>query len=501
MQSVEVEDLSFAFSDARTLFSGVSFGLSRGFVGLVGANGAGKTTLARLIAGELEPSTGQVRFRGEDPLVVVCAQGVDELPRDVLDLAEERGPRRRWIGLLGLDPQALSHWDALSPGERKRWQLAAALSQDPDVLIVDEPTNHLDAEARQFVVDALSQHRGVGILISHDRELLDTLTHHTLRVAGGGVRAYAGSYSSAREQWESDEKRDGELHEARVKTRDQARQRLERERRKLAAARRNLSSRTRMKDAQDRDGRSMAAKFRTEKAEATLGRAVRIQRGELERAEAAVGEIVIDKTLGRSVFVDYQPSPKSRVLSLVRDSIQVGERVLLGRVHLSLERNEKVRLAGANGTGKTTLVNALLETVRPEDRICHLPQELTSEECRALRRRVDELPPRERGRLLSLLVALGVDPEHLLASPDPSPGEARKLAISFGLADHAHALVLDEPTNHLDLPSIERLERALAEYPGALLLVSHDSRFAERTTHGVWSIENGTVLQRAKRPF
>jgi ATPase subunit of ABC transporter with duplicated ATPase domains len=98
-----------------------------------------------------------------------------------------------------------------------------------------------------------------------------------------------------------------------------------------------------------------------------------------------------------------------------------------------------------------------------------------------------------RGRVLSLVAALGVDPDRLLASAAPSPGEARKLALALGLGRHAWCLVLDEPTNHLDLPSIERLEEALVAYPGALVLVSHDDRFAGACTATTWRVTGGQV--------
>ncbi len=94
---------------------------------------------------------------------------------------------------------------------------------------------------------------------------------------------------------------------------------------------------------------------------------------------------------------------------------------------------------------------------------------------------------------MALVAALGVSPDRLLASERPSPGEARKLSIALGLGRHAWALVLDEPTNHMDLPSIERLEGALAEYPGALLLISHDHAFARRCTDTVWSVGGGNL--------
>jgi ATPase subunit of ABC transporter with duplicated ATPase domains len=98
-----------------------------------------------------------------------------------------------------------------------------------------------------------------------------------------------------------------------------------------------------------------------------------------------------------------------------------------------------------------------------------------------------------RGRVLSMVAALGADPDRLLESHQPSPGEARKLALAWGLGRQAWALVLDEPTNHLDIPAIERLEHALSEYPGALVIVSHDDALASRCTNERWCVGDGRV--------
>jgi ATPase subunit of ABC transporter with duplicated ATPase domains len=123
----------------------------------------------------------------------------------------------------------------------------------------------------------------------------------------------------------------------------------------------------------------------------------------------------------------------------------------------------------------------------------HLAQELPPGAGPALLRDLRALAPDVRGRVLSLVAALGTAPDRLLASSDPSPGEARKLALALGMGRHAWALVLDEPTNHLDLPTVERLEAAIAAYPGAVLLVSHDEAFAARCTTSRWLVEGGRV--------
>ena len=156
-------------------------------------------------------------------------------------------------------------------------------------------------------------------------------------------------------------------------------------------------------------------------------------------------------------------------------------------------------LAGSNGAGKTTLLEALLATARvPEEQLLYLPQELDAEaEARALEQ-VRALPLADRDRVLTILASLGVDPERLLASRRPSPGEARKLVLASGMGRRVPALVLDEPTNHLDLPSVERIERALAAYPGALLLVTHDPRLAAACTQTRWLLAEQRVCVASK---
>jgi ATPase subunit of ABC transporter with duplicated ATPase domains len=249
-----------------------------------------------------------------------------------------------------------------------------------------------------------------------------------------------------------------------------------------------------MKSAKDRDARSMGEKFRSSRAEASLSRAKNRRARALADAEAALEAVELEKTLGARIFVDYQPMPKPVIAQLDSLDLFAGPARILRDVRLTLRRGARIHVRGDNGAGKTTLLRAVLEHARlPEDRVLFLPQDSSREEDWARRELIAELPPKERGRVLSIVAALGVDPARVLESAAPSPGESQKLALALGLGRHAWLLVLDEPTNHLDLPSVERLEAAIAEFPGALLLVSHDHRFAERLTTEVWQLEDGLV--------
>jgi ATPase subunit of ABC transporter with duplicated ATPase domains len=152
------------------------------FVFLTGASGAGKTTVLRLIDGELSPTHGLVQ-RPEH--IVLCPQRTDDPPERLDDFLQATDHAAcRWRGILHLGDDWTDRWQHLSHGERKRAQIAVACWQDPDVLLVDEPTNHIDLEARQLLLDALRAFPGIGVIVSHDRDVLDTLCRHgQLRVA------------------------------------------------------------------------------------------------------------------------------------------------------------------------------------------------------------------------------------------------------------------------------------------------------------------------------
>ena len=225
-----------------------------------------------------------------------------------------------------------------------------------------------------------------------------------------------------------------------------------------------------------------------------ISRDAAVLRASVDRVSAKLGEYKFRKQKGRSIFVDYIPAPVARVFTVDAAAISAGETRILEDVHLAVLRDAKIRVAGPNGIGKSTLLAAILRGahIAPE-RILYLPQELTARDGTVMLEAVRELNAAERGRVLTLVAALGIDPDRLLESAQPSPGEARKLAMAYGLGRQVWAMVLDEPTNHLDMPAIERLEEALAEYPGAMVIVTHDDALARRCINAEWRLEQGRV--------
>ncbi len=452
---IDLEKATLQGSD-RAIFEDLTMTISSGErIGVVGINGVGKTTLLNIVAGVVTPDSGHIR-RARDLRVEFLPQ-IPSLPvgtvRDTLGGG--------WQVDAVLDRLAMldavdTPTDSLSGGQLKRVALARVFAEPSDVLILDEPTNHLDLHAIEWLEQQILDYPGAIVLVSHDRFLLDRVTNRMIEIDRGKTYIHAGGYSRLLEA-QAD-------REAKAASAEQVRRNLART--ELAWLRRG-------------------AKARSTKPQARIDAAKRLL---AQRPEAAARSGTIDfgleaPRLGNTVIkahhvgFSYEP-----------------QKVTLRDVDVDLGPGDRVGVVGTNGSGKSTFVKLLAGRLEPTTGTVKTGPTVVSSYLDQgsgdfdLDATVQELVAGPQGIPGSLDdVALmkrfwftgALTVTH---ARDLSGGERRRLQLLLALAARPNVLFLDEPTNDLDLETIRLLEEFLSQWPGTLVVVSHDRTFLSRTT-------------------
>lgn len=486
---LSLQSITYTYSSSvEPILHNVSVVFPQGWTGLLGDNGCGKTTLAKIACGQLAPQEGMVTGPS---VALLCSQETAFAPENLYDFAaaydrEARDLRRE----LALEDDMPWRYDELSCGEQKKLQIACALWAKPDVLVLDEPTNHIDAAARSCLMTALRRFDGIGIVVSHDRELLDGLVERCASFEAGAVRVRPGGFTRASGQ--RDLERSASMRERRRAKEQLDRLMVEKDKRAHEAARADARMSKRRVDPKDRSAKAKIDLARVSGQDGRRGRLSSQLEGRLDAARERLARVRVEKRYDGDLWLDVAPAPR-RVLIRSREcDIPCGP----GALHLPdlyVGNTDHIAVTGPNGAGKSTLLEHLRPHVPDGIAWLDIPQELDEELAHGVVERVRALSSGERGRVLSVVAQLNSDPARILEGCATSPGEMRKLLLALGVLSSPALIVMDEPTNHLDLHSVEALERALAGYPGALLLVSHDERFLNACTSVRWNILDGRV--------
>lgn len=512
--SLSVAQLRLSAPDERVLFSDLNliFGCER--TGLVGRNGVGKTTLLKVLAGDMPPAGGRVVTGGTVHMLhqIVQASADETIAdifgvRDALDLL-----RRAEAGMATIDELAETDWTLearaaeallqmkldvpldlplvrLSGGQRTRVALASAIFANPDFLLLDEPTNDLDREGRRAVIALLENWRTGAVVVSHDRELLETMDA-IVELTSLGAKRYGGNWShyqtckevelgAAEQSLASAEQR---LAEVARKTQQTA----ERKQRRDAAGSRKAAR---------GDMPRILIGQRRDNAEKSGGENARLAdrlRTDAAR-DVALAKERIERVEGLSVTIaSTGVAPSMRVLDAEHITFRYAEGpTILRDVSLSLRGRERVAVAGANGAGKSTLLNIIVGTLAPGSGkvALHVPYAFFDQRVSILK--ADETiaenfarlnPHADRNTIHAALARFQFRAEAAEQSVNKlSGGQMLRAALAcvLGGPNPPPLLILDEPTNHLDIESIRAVEAGLRAYDGALLVVSHDRTFLD----------------------
>lgn len=479
-----IDHVSYRYPQAaQPALHDVSVTLARGWTGLVGDNGCGKTTLAMVAAGLLAPDEGTVSPR---LFSAYCPQDSSLEPPTLADFASDWGQDAvRLRRLLHIDDAWPWRFRDLSGGEQKRVQIASCLWARPDLLVMDEPTNDLDAESRDAVRRALASFDGIGLLVSHDRDLLDRLASRCLVFEGGHPTMRSGGYTEAVAQVRE------EAAAARLKRkhaqRDVARIQREAARRAEEAQRsaRRLSCRT--VDRHDSSTREKIGRARVSGKDGRAGRSASVMEHRLASAQAALSDAVAPKRYGYRFEAVGEAARIRSLCHLEATELRRGD-FTLAIPELWVSPTDHIGVVGRNGAGKSTLIGHLVEHVAENVRVAFVPQDVGPGQRDAVLGRLSASSSEDAGRVLSHVARLNSDPVRITDGVDLSPGEMRKLVLAEQLLGKPNMLVLDEPTNHMDVGSIEALQGLLRSFAGAVVVVSHDAPLLEGSCDLWWEL-------------
>ena len=484
MKTLAIRNLSYRYPSSKTpIFNGIDLDIEEGWSVVTGVNGSGKSTLLKLISKELKSEKGMIN--GND-LVVYCAQSTEFPPEELEEFMSTYTKEAfKLRDLLGVDDAWLGAWDVLSHGERKRLQLAVALSAESDVLMVDEPTNHLDQKSQAIVIEALKSFKGIGILVSHDRTLLDALSQQTIMIKAGEVLKYRSKFSLAQEAYgqtlsHKKKVRSEQEHELKKLGR-----RVQLEREKVSLAKQRFSKKNVGRfDSSEKEKINGAIFTGKDKKDGQI-----LQNTMTKQRQLSENMSTLSKEYATGISFEGEVSKHHFPLSVEKSCIQLFEATELCFPRLSIDVGDKVGISGENGVGKSSFITYFVEKVDFQHEYLYIPQEITDSEAEKLFKDVADLNSDEKGELFTLVQRLGSDAKALLQSSVPSPGEVRKLLIARGLLQHPSLIILDEPTNHMDLDSIVSLEASLQAYKGALVFITHDKTFLENLSTKQWVFE------------
>ena len=492
------ENLAYELSATKSLFKNVQVNIGEGDrprIALVGSNGVGKSTLLKILAGQLNPTTGSVTRNGTVyylPQISTIKQNIKaDTVLDFLSSVSEEWWKieeilqAQFSTTLNLSLPLFN----LSGGELTKLFLAIGLSFEPQVLLLDEPTNHMDLMALESLRAFLNDFEGAFVIVSHKPFFLDQVTDITWELTPEGVKVYGGNFSLYREQKEI------EL-EARLRSHEVARKELKRAKTTtLQEQQRAAQSRKKGQQLAGSIPRIVAGAMKR-RAEVTAGIAKQKHEAAVANATQQVTQTKVRTTKATSIQLEQTSQKRRNLIDIQGANLWVAQNLLVKNIQLHISSGDRIAIAGANGSGKSSLVKAILHRdsttailesgeilLAPTMQAVYLDQtyELVNRK-QTILENMQAANPNLNYQLLRQQLGhflFKYDDVHKSASV-LSGGELARLAIAMISISQIDLLILDEPTNNLDIETVDQMVEGINEYQGALWVISHDLDFLSR---------------------
>ncbi|MBE5838528.1 ABC-F family ATP-binding cassette domain-containing protein [Butyrivibrio sp.] len=481
MNILNVENISKTYM-SKPVLSGISVGINdTDKIGVVGTNGTGKSTLLAIVAGKVEPDSGQVvvnnglriSYLPQNPVFDMnktLLENITDTIYDGGDHWDKMGEIKANLAKFGIDDPECDP-SILSGGQKKRAALVAAIMTPSDLLILDEPTNHLDSDMIEWLEEYLQHFRGALLMITHDRYFLDEVTNQILEIDKGSAYRYEANYSGFLE-----------LKQQRLDYEQAA------ERKAQALYRKDLAWMLR------------GARARSTKQKAHIQRFEELRDRQRPEEERQVELSSLPSRMGNKTIIIDNISKSYEGKTLFRD------------FSYTFNKLDRIGIIGPNGCGKSTLLKTIVGTVTPDSGTVEIGQTIKigyfGQENEALdesKRVIDYIKDTaEFIRTAEGLVSASVMCERFLFSPDMqyapisklSGGEKRRLYLLRVLMEQPNVIILDEPTNDLDIQTLRILEDYLDGFAGIIITVSHDRYFLDRVVTRIFAFEaDGSLYQ------
>lgn len=490
------ENLSYELDSTQTLFQGIHLSLSENDrVALVGSNGVGKSTLLKILAGQIQPTQGTVSCNGSTYYLPQISTIRDTIQTEsVLDFLMTLS--NEWWEIehilentfnTTLDLSLLLQ--NLSGGELTKLFLAVGLARSPNLLLLDEPTNHLDYLALEELHQFLCQFQGAFVMVSHKPFFLDQVTHTTWELTPVGLQVYGGNFSFYREQKQLEEAAKMRSHEIARKDLKHTKVSALREQERAAQS----SRRGRQRELGGDLPRITAGRLKRQ-AEATAG----TQKVNHDQAIAAATQKVAETKVRTNKATSIQFEEKSHkhrtLIEITYANLWVEDRLLLKDLQLQVMSGDRIAISGTNGSGKSSLVKAILgieptsASLQGDVQLADMKTVYLDQSYELVDRTQTVLENMRRANSALSYQLLRQQLGHFLffnnevhkSASVLSGGELARLAIAMITISELDLLILDEPTNNLDVTTVDQMVEALNEYEGAFWVISHDLDFLSR---------------------